>query len=356
MWWQTINWAYPLAFIVLPLPLLVYLFGPAANQGRSPVLRIPDVSPYRAYLSTSVKKSSRHWLRIVLLALAWLALVTAAARPQTYAESIGVPVTGRDLLMCIDISGSMRETDLYAGNTRATRMAVVKQVAQDFVERRAGDRIGLIMFGSQAYVQTPLTYDHKTVQHFLAEATVGLAGRSTAIGDAIGLGVKRLRDRPEASRVIILLTDGANSAGVVDPVEAAQVAASNQIRIYSIGVGSDAGTDIFNGAFGTQRSELDETTLRAISDATGGQYFRARNQQELANIYREIDRLEPTEKEEQEFRPLDELFAWPLALALLLSMLWALAGQNLLRTSVSPAPPGMNQGTNQGMNRGGSVK
>ena len=348
MWWQSITWAYPLAFVVLPLPVLVYLLAPAARQASSPVLRIPDVSPYRAYLGSSVKKSSRHWLRIILLGLAWLALVTAAARPQTYAESIGVPVTGRDLLMCIDISGSMRETDLYAGNTRATRMAVVKQVAQDFVERRAGDRIGLIMFGSQAYVQTPLTYDHKTVQHFLAEATVGLAGRSTAIGDAIGLAVKRLRDRPEASRVIILLTDGANSAGVVDPLEAAQVAANNQIRIYSIGVGSDAGTDIFSSAFGTQRSELDEKTLRAISDATGGQYFRARNQQELANIYREIDRLEPTEKEEQEFRPLDELFAWPLAVAVFLSMLWALSGQNLLRTSVSAASLASNQTINQG--------
>lgn len=328
MVWQNIHWAYPLAFFVLPLPLLVYWFAPVAQQPTSPALRIPDISPYRAYTSTAVKRSVRAWLRIALLALAWLALVTAAARPQSFAEPIGVPVTGRDLLMGIDISGSMRETDLYAGNTRATRMAVVKQVAQDFVARRAGDRIGLIMFGSQAYVQTPLTYDHKTVQHFLSEATVGLAGRSTAIGDAIGLGVKRLRDRPESSRVLILLTDGANSAGVVDPLEAAQVAARNQIRIYSIGVGSDPESNIFNQAFGSQRSELDEDTLRAISDTTGGQYFRARNQQELADIYRQIDRLEPTEKDQQEFRPLDELFAWPLGSALVLSMLWALAGQH----------------------------
>ncbi|MFK7861119.1 MAG: VWA domain-containing protein [Granulosicoccus sp.] len=320
---DSISWLYPLAFLALPLPLLVYFFAPPGNKPQTPALRIPDVAPYRHYSTNAVKGSLVRWLRILVLVLAWLAIVTAAARPQTFAEPIGVPVTGRDLLMCIDISGSMRETDLYAGNTRATRMAVVKQVAQDFVARRTGDRIGLIMFGSQAYVQTPLTYDHETVQHFLAEATVGLAGRSTAIGDAIGLGVKRLRDRPDASRVLILLTDGANSAGVVDPLEAAEMAARSGIRIHAIGVGSDRRGGGFSAQFGSQRSELDESTLQAISDATGGQYFRARNQQELANIYKEIDRLEPTEQDEQEFRPLDELFAWPLGTALVLSLLWA---------------------------------
>jgi len=326
-----ISWLYPFAFLALPIPLLVYFLAPPSRKTQSPALRIPDFSPYRAYASDGVQGSFKRLLQILVLALAWLALVTAAARPQTFAEPVGVPVTGRDLLMCIDISGSMRETDLYAGNTRATRMAVVKQVAQQFVARRTGDRIGLIMFGSQAYVQTPLTYDHETVQHFLAEATVGLAGRSTAIGDAIGLGVKRLRDRPEASRVLILLTDGANSAGVVDPLEAAEVAARSGIRIHAIGVGSEQSGAGFGISFGTQRSELDEETLRAVSDVTGGQYFRARNQQELANIYREIDRLEPTEQDMQEFRPLDELFAWPLGAAFVLSLVWA-----LLRNGIHP--------------------
>lgn len=323
---DAISWVYPFAFMALPLPLLVYFMAPAGSKRQMRSLRVPDVAPFQAYTSDNVQPSLRRLLRILILALAWVALVTAAARPQTFAEPLGVPVTGRDLLLGIDISGSMRETDLYAGNTRATRMAVVKQVAQDFVARRTGDRIGLIMFGSQAYVQTPLTYDHKTVQHFLAEATVGLAGRSTAIGDAIGLGVKRLRERPDAARVLILLTDGANSAGVVDPVEAAQVAASSGIRIHAIGVGAEARNDIFGARFGSARSELDEDTLRAISSATGGQYFRARNQQELANIYAQIDELEPTEQDEQEFRPLDELFAWPLGAALVLSLAWAAVG------------------------------
>ncbi|MFK7852978.1 MAG: VWA domain-containing protein [Granulosicoccus sp.] len=320
---ESISWAWPWAFALLPLPLLVYRFAPAKPTNDERALRVPSVDRYTQVASADLIGNRRNWLRVILLCLAWLALVTATARPQSFGDPIGVPLSGRDLMLCIDISGSMRETDLYAGNNRATRMAVVKQVAKDFVARRTGDRIGLIMFGSQAYVQTPLTHDHETVQHFLEEATVGLAGRSTAIGDAIGLGVKRLRDRPDASRVLILLTDGENSAGVVDPVDAARLAADNDIRIHAIGVGSDPQGSLFNDPFGNRRSELDETTLRAISDATGGQYFRARNQQELSNIYEEIDRLEPTEREVDEFRPLSERFVWPLGVALVSSLLWA---------------------------------
>ena len=333
---DTIFWVWPYAFLALPLPLLVYAFAPRVKHTRARALLLPDIKPYQAYTSESGSSMDRRWLRVLLLSVAWCALVTAMARPQSYADAIRIPSTGRDLMLGIDISRSMNETDLYAGNTQATRIAVVRQVAQDFVSRRAGDRIGLIMFGSQAYVQTPLTFDHQTVQHFLAEATVGLAGRSTAIGDAIGLGVKRLRERPENSRVMILLTDGANSAGVVYPVEAAEVAARSGIRIHTIGVGADPNFGNLNTPFAAPRSELDEKTLRAISNITGGQYFRARNQQELASIYDEIDRLEPTEEGEQEFRPLDELYAGPLALALVSSMLWAVIFQaNLMPWSRS---------------------
>ncbi|NND92334.1 MAG: VWA domain-containing protein [Granulosicoccus sp.] len=318
-----IVWAMPWVLWLLPLPVLVHRYLPPRRRSPGRALRVPDIQPFGTLTSERRTTGARHWIRIVLLALAWVALLLATARPQSYGEPVGVPLSGRDLMLCIDISGSMREADLYAGNQRATRMAVVKQVARDFVARRSGDRVGLIMFGSQAYVQTPLTRDHETVQHFLSEAAVGLAGRSTAIGDAIGLAVKRLRDRAESSQVIILLTDGENSAGVVEPLEAARLAAQNDIRIHAIGVGSDVQGSLLNMPFGARRSELDEATLRAISEATGGQYFRARNQQELANIYREIDRLEPTEQESDEFRPLRELFAWPLGVALALSVCWA---------------------------------
>ena len=336
---STITWLFPWVFLLLPLPLLVYRYAPVKHSPSGRALLVPNVASYSQFTDTVSRTRGAGWIRPLLLGLVWVALLTSAARPQHFGDPIGVPVSGRDLMLGIDISGSMREADLYAGNTRATRMAVVKQVAKDFVARRAGDRVGLIMFGSQAYVQTPLTHDHDTVQHFLDEATVGLAGRSTAIGDAIGLAVKRLRDKPDATRVLILLTDGANSAGVIEPIAAAKLAADSDIRIHSIGVGSEGRDSLMNSAFGTRRSELDETTLRAVSEATGGQYFRARNQQELANIYLEIDKLEPTELESEEYRPLQELFTWPLAIALVLSILWVLSGWLRLPSASQGATP-----------------
>ncbi len=319
---QNIEWAWPWAAFALPLPILVYFLLPAVRQVRDRALRVPTLEPFK-HVQAGATKSGKALLSGLILALMWMALVTAAARPQSFGEAVGMPISGRDLMLCIDISGSMNEQDLYSGQQRVTRMAVVKYVASDFVARRSGDRIGLIMFGSNAYVQSPLTYDHETIQHFLDEAVVGLAGRSTAIGDAIGLGVKRLRDRPAESRVLILLTDGENSEGAVDPIDAAQIAAENDIRIYTIGVGSDSAGSIFGGAFGSRRSAIDEVTLKTIAAQTGGQYFRARDQRELESIYRDIDRLEPTDKDDLDFRPLRELFVWPLSAALLLSVLWA---------------------------------
>ena len=309
---QELSWAWPYVWLALPLPLIAWFALPRISESGSRALRVPDLSPYRDFVSDVGQ--SRYWWSFVLLALMWVFLIAATARPQSYGEPLQVPVSGRDLMLCIDISGSMNEPDLYAGNRRATRMAVVKAVARGFIAERGSDRIGLIMFGSNAYVQTPLTFDHDTVQHFLDEATVGLAGRSTAIGDAIGLGVKRLRSRPEASRVLILLTDGQNSAGIVDPVEAANLAADNDIRIHTIGIGSSGG----------RRTELDERSLTTIATVTGGRYFRARNQQELEAIYAEIDRLEPTDDDGEQYRPLLEWYQWPLAMALMCSVLWVL--------------------------------
>lgn len=318
-----IQWYWPWALLALPLPLLVYLLVPAVKQLGGRALRVPTLSPY-TNLQGAMVNSRRGIISVLLLLVMWVSLVLTVARPQQLGEPLGVPITGRDLMLCIDISGSMNEADLYSGNSRATRMSVVKYVASDFISRREGDRIGLIMFGTNAYVQSPLTHDHETVQHFLDEARVGLAGRSTAIGDAIGLGVKRLRDRPAEARVLVLLTDGENSEGAVDPLEAARLAADNDIRVHTIGVGSDAGGGLLGRALGMRNSELDEQTLLAIANATGGQYFRARDQQELERIYQEIDRLEPTQGDDVAFRPLKELFAWPLTIALFSHVLWVM--------------------------------
>ncbi len=323
MMFESVEWAWPWAIYLLPLPLLAYLVLPRAASYVQRALRVPDLAPYQL-LQAGSARTGRGIISALLLTLMWIALLVAIARPQSFGEPLGVPITGRDLMLCIDISGSMNETDLYSGNSRATRMSIVKHVARDFVSRRVGDRIGLIMFGTKAYVQSPLTHDHETVQHFLDEARVGLAGRSTAIGDAIGLGVKRLRERPAESRVLILLTDGENSEGAVDPLEAARLAADNDIRVHTIGVGSESNASIFGRALGMRNSELDEATLRSIATQTGGQYFRARDQRELEEIYRAIDKLEPTQMDDVDFRPLKELYAWPLALALFFNVCWVL--------------------------------
>jgi len=313
-----VFWVWPWVVLVLPLPLLLVWVLPKYRVSGTRALLVPNPQVWgeSKVISTRVSRLQRF-----LLVCLWIFLVTAVARPQTFANTVNFPDSGRDLMMAVDISGSMREQDLFLNNRPVTRMAVVKAVAEDFIERRAGDRVGLILFGSQAYVQTPLTEDHATVQYFLRDAVIGLAGRSTAIGDAIGLAVKRLRDREADTRVLVLLTDGENTVGV-RPMEAAQLAAENNVRIYTIGIG-DTGSS--NRGFGVRRQELDERSLRAVADATGGQFFRARNTSELEAIYADIDALEPTEEFDEGFRPRHERFAWPLGMALLLSLLWGVA-------------------------------
>jgi len=308
--------AWPWALLVLPLPWLAWRILPPRRAPVEPALRVPDVG---RFIGTPVSGPTRGVRPDRWLLAGWLLLVLALVRPQMLGEPIPFEPAGRDLMLAIDISGSMAEQDLYAGNRRATRMAVVREVAKRFVERRDGDRIGLVMFGTEAYVQTPLTTDHASVQHFLDEASVGLARRDTAIGDAIGLSVKRLRETDSESRVLILLTDGENSAGVVTPLEAAQAAAQSGVRIHTIGVGSES-----RGVMaGMRRPQIDEGVLQRISAATGGRFFRARSTEELEAIYAAIDEIEPSAGVPEPVRPVVELHAWPLAAALLLSFGWA---------------------------------
>jgi Ca-activated chloride channel family protein len=226
----------------------------------------------------------------------------------------------------------METADMLLGDQVATRLAAVKYVAGDFIQRREGDRLGLILFGDQAYLQTPLTFDRNTARIQLDEAAIGLAGKRTAIGDAIGLAVKRLRDQPQENRVLVLLTDGENTAGTVDPQKAADIAASSGVRIYTIGVGADE--RVVSGFFGKRRvanSELDEPALIAIAEKTGGQYFRARDIAGLESIYRLLDELEPVSEDEEVFRPVHELYMWPMGAALFVSLLLMLFTSGLLQ-------------------------
>jgi Ca-activated chloride channel family protein len=314
--------AWPWALLALPLPFLVWWLLPRAPAADASALRVPFFAALAA--SGARTRVTRRWP--LLLALpAWLLLVVAAARPQWVGEPVPLPLAGRDLMLAVDISGSMTEADMIIGGRVVDRLTAVKAVAGDFIERREGDRVGLILFGQQAYLQTPLTFDRETVRTLLFESAVGLAGRETAIGDAIGLAVKRLRRAPdeplETERVLILLTDGANTAGSIAPIKAAELAAEAEIRIHTIGVGADPRIGLGGFSLSLGRSPLDERTLSAIADTTGGRYFRARDVRELQGIYAALDELEPVESDQRVYRPVDELFAWPLGGALLLSAL-----------------------------------
>ena len=226
-------------------------------------------------------------------------------------------------MLAVDLSKSMLETDFILANQNIDRLTATKKVASDFIENRVGDRIGLILFGTQAYLHVPLTFDRKTVAQLLDESVIGLAGPSTAIGDAIGIAVKRLRENDADDKVLILLTDGANTAGTIDPIRAAELAASNGLKIHTIGIGADEMMvrRLFSTFKVNPSRDLDEETLTDIAEKTGGKYFRARDTEELTKIYAEIDQLEPVERGGEHFRPVTPLFMWPLGAACLLASL-----------------------------------
>jgi Ca-activated chloride channel family protein len=298
---------------------------PANTPLEQSALKVPFLDDFSDDKTPLISKHQQ-W-PLLLATIAWFLLVIACTRPQWLGEPIEQAVSGRDLMLAVDLSGSMEEQDFLINKNPVDRLTAIKWVASDFINRRIGDRIGLILFGTQAYLQTPLTFDRKTVLTLLNESAIGLAGENTAIGDAIGLAVKRLKNQPANSRVLILLTDGANTAGEVSPLKAAELAAANQLKIYTIGVGADE--MIVRSFFGNRKvnpsQDLDENTLVKVAESTGGRYFRARNSEELNNIYMLLDKLEPVEKDKQYFRPRSELYFWPLSLALGLTTLISLS-------------------------------
>jgi len=319
------DFAWPWMFLLLFLPWLIRRFLPPATGVNQGVLFAPFIHADEEKSITPVSGLRLRSLRAWGLMLCWLLLVSAAARPQWLGKEAELPETGRNLILAVDVSGSMEIADL--GDEHTNRLEVVKQVAGDFIRRREGDRIGLILFGSEAYLQTPLTFDHTTVASLLQDTAIGIAGRETAIGDAIGMAIKHLKylHHTGEEAVLVLLTDGANNAGHVQPRKAAELAAQQKLRIYTIGVGGEPRQ--VQGFFGMRMinptSDLDEETLRAIADLTGGQYFRATDKETLETIYQRLDQLEPTLKGNRVVRPTDELFTWPLGLGLLISFLLA---------------------------------
>lgn len=318
----TLKWWWVL--VLLPLPLLVRRFAQSANENNNEgALNVPFFAQLSAQFGTTTSRQATPWWKWLLLLLSWGLLLLALARPTLVGEKIPLPVAGRDVMLAIDLSGSMAERDL---GTRADRLTVVKATADAFIDKRKGDRVGLIFFSDRAYLQAPLTFDRTVVRELLTEASVGLTGQRTAIGDAIAIGLKRLResaentqadDKDKDSQVLILLTDGANNAGVTEPKQAVEIAKKLGIKIYTIGVGGKG--QIVNTPLGRQRlatSDLDEPALQAIAQTTGGRYFRATDVKELENIYQAIDQLEPVDRDPNFLRPEVALYYIPALLSL----------------------------------------
>ncbi len=306
-WWWMI--------FVLPLPVMVYSILPPSDPGFAG-LKIPF---YDLVADTSGGGNRARRGALALATMAWLVLLLASMRPQWVGEPIALPLSGRDLMLAVDLSDSMKARDMQIEGYRVNRLQAVQAIAGNFIEQREGDRLGLILFGSEAYLQSPLTLDRRTVSTLLDEAVIGIAGPRTAIGNAIALAAKRLQNREGQDKVLILLTDGENTAGNISPGQAVQAAKSIGLKIYTIGIGDTTSGGL--AGFFTSRSGVDERGLQNIAETTGGRYFQARNTNELAQIYALIDQLEAVEEEVRSLRPVKELYYWPATLALLLASL-----------------------------------
>lgn len=320
------GFAWPWMLLVLPAPLLVRWLLPPSTRVVA-ALRIPFLDRVR----TAVAGQGRGrggtgpgpWVW-----LAWTLLCIAAARPQALGEPVQPPQVGRDLMLVLDLSGSMSEPDMELGGRIVDRLTAAKAVLSDFLERRAGDRVGLIVFGRRAYVLAPLTLDRASVREHLLDSTAGLAGQETAIGDAVALAVKRLRDQPREHRVAILLTDGVSTAGVLTPDKAAELARDEGVRVHTIAFGGEGMLSVFgirlpNPGGG---ADIDEAGLRDIAARTGGRFFRARDPEQLVRIYETLDRIEPIPRPGEAVRLRIERYPWPLAAAVLLGAVALVAG------------------------------
>ena len=311
------EFAWPWVIVLLPLPWLLRRWLHPVAPGQA--LHLPQPGVRLASVAGKRASGLTPWL----LALAWLCLLAAAARPQWVGPPQAQQRSGRALMLAVDLSGSMRTGDMQLAGQQVNRFAAVEAIAGDFIARRNGDEMGLILFGSQAFLVTPLTYDLSAVRAQLQGAAVGLAGTETAIGDAIAVAVKRLSALPEQARVLVLLTDGVNNAGSIAPRDAARAAKAAGVRIYTIGIGATRLR--IPGFFGSQlvnpSADLDADMLTDIATQTGGRFFRATDSSELASAYRAIDALEPMPQHGPALRPRHELFRWPLLAAIALLLL-----------------------------------
>lgn len=315
--------ALPWVLIFLPVPWLIWFLLPRAPVQLPAALTVPFFKAMTRVVDHEKRVMAGH-KKITLLLLVWSLLLFALAGPRWVGEPQPLAHEGYNIMLALDLSGSMELTDMLLHGRPASRLAVVKRAAVQFVQERMGDKIGLILFGSRAYLQTPLTYDRHNVLMRINDATVGLAGKTTSIGDALGLAVKRLQNVPEKGRVIILLTDGVNNSGILAPLKAAELARDDGIKVYTIGLGSEVDPQAMGGIFLSMNvaADLDEDTLKEVAKMTGGRYFRATDMQSLQTIYHTINQLETVSQDMQTLRPQRDYYDWPLALAFFLLMYW----------------------------------
>ncbi|RBW46105.1 IMP dehydrogenase [Psychromonas sp. B3M02] len=309
------EFSYWWVFLLLPLPLLARRLLPPKKQAYTQLW-----IPLAEGLTEQKDKKANPLMGYFVPWLLWTLLLAAIAKPVWFGEPIRIQQQSRDMILSLDLSGSMQEEDMPLNGRTVDRLTLVKSIVKDFVKQRSGDRLGLILFADHAYLQTPLTFDVDTVSTMVDETEIGLVGKQTAIGESIGMAIKRFVENQNEQRVLILLTDGANTAGSIKPIAAAKQAAKNNIKIYTIGIGADS--MIKPGFFGNQRvnpsADLDEETLKQVASLTDGQYFRARSQEDLQKIYDTINQLQPVDGEYLEFRPEKNLFYWPLSIAVLI--------------------------------------
>ena len=265
-----------------------------------------------------------------LFYLAISLMIVALAQPQWGTRQTQVTTSGVNIILAVDLSESMKALDFRHQGRIVNRLEAVKHVVREFIANRSGDRIGLVVFGSQAYTQLPLTRDYSTISTMLEHLEIGSAGRATAIGDALGISLKRLEDIESRSNIIILLTDGRSNSGEFEPLTATAVAKQKGVKVYTVGVGSRGRVPVpmNHPVFGNrpiyQRVEIDEKTLRAIADETGGLYFRAENMDRLKEIYANIDQMEKTEVKTKIFAEYQDLYRYLLVSALGLLAFWIL--------------------------------
>ncbi len=309
--------------LLLPLPLLLRWLLPALpkeKRGEAAEIRFPAVHRLKnVFPACQASKKRSDAIFFSLLLLSWILLIVALMQPENVDQFRQVKNKGYDLMLAVDISASMQALDFSTPDKTISRLDVTKEAVGNFIKGRQGDRLGLILFGQSAYLHVPLTLDIASVGRMLNDAVPGMAGSATAIGDAIGQGVRSLRERPPGSRVLILLTDGEDNASSIPPLEAAKLAKQYGVRIYTIGIGKKGLVPFPNqfGGYGMGEVSMDEDLLKEISKETGGHYFSATNKKMLASIYAKIDELEKSEANETLFLIREPLYQYPLSLSLL---------------------------------------